>query len=279
MSSIQHAISFSVASYNLSCMSQSEQNREQARVLRNQHIDVMGLQEINYQSKRFSGVPYDSLTLFREAGYLNTVFGEAMPYAGGGYGNAIVTDYPVIEKQTTVYDNGDYGREFRDELRRIYRDFDASNPDAVAARDDMFAKHWGKAVEDRAYQRVVVEIEHTEVAFYNTHLSFEYDDLRLAQMKTVHDAMLADPIPYRVLTGDFNADHNTTDWAVFANEFTLANGLNGIWQDTFTGPDPNVTVRSIDNIIVSPNIFVTDVHRIDTDASDHVPLVATLVLA
>ncbi|MCH4057975.1 MAG: hypothetical protein LKE89_08740 [Lactobacillaceae bacterium] len=133
-------------------------------------------------------------------------------------------------------------------------------------------------IEPRAYQRVVIEFNQQSLAFYNTHLSFEFPELRISQMQQLKHAVLNDPTPYKIITGDFNADLNTTDWQVFRPEFQLANGYQGTWHDTFIGLDPAMKVNSIDNIIVTPNIKLTHIYTVKSMASDHLPLIADLQL-
>lgn len=90
--------------------------------------------------------------------------------------------------------------------------------------------------------------------------------------------MRKDNTPYKVLVGDFNADQNTTEWKTFKKKFNITNGKDGIWRDTFIGEDPTMNVNSIDNIVTSKNISISNIHTIKSTASDHVPLVADLTL-
>ena len=58
-----------------------------------------------------------------------------------------------------------------------------------------------------------------------------------------------------------------------------ANGADGVWHDTFPiGDDENMKTYSIDNIITSSNIEITNVNYVKTDLSDHTMMYADLIL-
>lgn len=265
-----------VASYNLSCMSQQSKSVAQARLLVEEEIDIAGLQEINWRNHRFSGTCYNTLDYFDS--FPNHAFGEASPFGGGGYGNAIVSQLPFQQMDNWHYDNGKLGKVHEAELISAYANINASQPETVQYRNDLFDQYGLAMIEPRAYQRTLLSVAHQLIAFYNTHLSFESAELRRSQMKQLRRAVLADSTPYKIITGDFNADLNTTDWQIFQPELVLANGYHGVWRDTFIGIDPAVQVNSIDNIIVSPNIKINKVWTIQSTASDHLPLVDDLEL-
>ena len=68
------------------------------------------------------------------------------------------------------------------------------------------------------------------MAFYNTHLSYEDKEFRHEQMNTVKAAMEADPVEYKILTGDFNTDQYQKELEeVFGSDYNLANGMDGIF--------------------------------------------------
>ena len=72
--------------------------------------------------------------------------------------------------------------------------------DAVSAKNP---------IEPRLYQRVVIWKRGKEIAFYNTHLSYEDQKLRKQQMETLMKAMDSDTCKYVIAVGDFNADQST----------------------------------------------------------------------
>ena len=141
--------------------------------------------------------------------------------------------------------------------------------DAVSAKNP---------IEPRLYQRVVIEKDGKEIAFYNTHLSYEDQKLRKQQMETLMKAMDSDTCKYVIAVGDFNADQSTKEFDAFKEKYHIANGLDGKWLDTYNGVDDTMKVNSVDNIIVSKNITIKEVKMIPSKLSDHNPLVATLEL-
>ncbi|BES85015.1 hypothetical protein PEC302107_33600 [Pectobacterium araliae] len=65
---------------------------------------------------------------------------------------------------------------------------------------------------------------------------------------------------------------------MFRANYWQANGGEAGWIDTFHEKDPMMKVFSIDNIIVSKNIEISDVKSIRSTLSDHYPLIAKLTL-
>lgn len=59
---------------------------------------------------------------------------------------------------------------------------------------------------------------------------------------------------------------------------------DNIWMDTYNGSDDQLGINdqmkvdSIDNVIVSKNIEIKDVHMLQNTLSDHNPLIVTLIL-
>lgn len=133
-------------------------------------------------------------------------------------------------------------------------------------------------VEPRYYQRVVFEKNGKKIAFYNTHLSYEDMELRAQQMQTLKEALDNDSCEYKIIVGDFNADQSTKEFDLFKDEYSISNGKDGKWLDTFNGTDDTMKVNSVDNVIVSKNITINKVQMLDSKLSDHNPMVVELTL-
>lgn len=250
----------------------------------NENVTIFGLQEINYKNKRFSDkniTSYNAIDSFINKYYKYFYYGNAVDFSHGGYGIATISKIPVKDESThkLVLNkiSNDYSKNFED----IYRAYEPLKKETVVALDGM----WGKdgiatkgVMEPRVYTRVVIQQDGKEIAFYNSHLSFESKQVRNEQMKQIMSAMEKDPVEYKVLVGDFNADQSTLEWDIWRDKFNLVNGKDNIWYDTFLGVDPSMNVNSVDNIIVSKNINIKSFKRIDSKLSDHMPLVATLEL-
>jgi hypothetical protein len=266
-----------VGTYNLRAPKKNDTNA-QRKVLEDDKIEIAGTQEINYKNHRFSSKSkYNTLTNFKDDYFTDIFYSNAIDFAGGGYGIATISSLPLQDSTKTKLYSSEAGKHL-DKLRKDYKNYNPDQKSTVKKLDDLMAKYGTKIVEPRVYQRSVIEKDGKKIAFYNTHLSYESTKIRQKQFKQLAKAMKNDKVKYQVLVGDFNADQNTTEWKTFAKNFNLSNGQNGIWHDTFIGEDDTMNVNSIDNIITSKNIKISNVHTLKTTASDHVPLVADLTL-
>lgn len=275
----QAATTIRVGSYNLRAPKKNDTNKQRS-VLENDKVEIAGTQEINHDNHRFSGkTKYNTLANFKDNTYKYIFYGNAINFAGGGYGIATVSSLPFTSKTNHKLYSSEAGSKYIKKLRRTYNNYNADKPSSVKALDKLSAKYGTKLVEPRVYQRVVVKKEGKEVAFYNTHLSYESAKIRTKQMKQLVKVMKKDAVKYTVLVGDFNADQNTKEWTIFTKAgFHIANGQDGVWHDTFIGDDDTMNVNSIDNIVTSRNITISNIHAIKSDASDHEPFVADLTL-
>ena len=130
----------------------------------------------------------------------------------------------------------------------------------------------------KALQRVLIEKDGKEIAFYNTHLSWENMDLRRRQIAQIVERINADPVEYKVITADFNTDQTYYEFSMFKDNYNVVNGLNGNWIDTFLKEDSAMTVFAIDNILYTKNMKVTDIQSVKTEMSDHALLFAEFEL-
>ena len=132
--------------------------------------------------------------------------------------------------------------------------------------------------EHRAYQRVVLEKNGYFIAVYNTHLSYESPTLRKQQLATLLSVLENEPIPNKILMGDFNLA-STAELKVFENKgYKTVKGTNGKYLQTY--PTNKASKQVKDVILVSSNINIisgsikgTSVH------SDHHMVRATIDVA
>lgn len=266
-----------VGTYNLRAPKKNNTNK-QRDILEKAHVDIAGTQEINYKNHRFSGkTKYNTLTNFKDDYFKYIFYSNAIDFAGGGYGVATISSLPLDKSSTTKLYSSQAGEHLK-QLRAAYDNYNPDKESTVKKLDNLTAKYGKKLVEPRVYQRSVIEKDGKKIAFYNTHLSYESTKIRKKQFKELAKAMKDDKVKYQVLVGDFNADQNTTEWKTFTKDFNISNGQDGIWRDTFIGEDDTMKVNSIDNIITSKNIKISNVHSVKSMASDHIPLVADLTL-
>lgn len=164
------------------------------------------------------------------------------------YGLAILTDLPVVQ---TVNHS----------ITRL----STQGPDPVPAPAPGFPE-------------VVVQAGGARVHMYATHLDYRADpSVRAAQVRDMLDILAADPAgAQQVLVGDFNAAPAAPElaplWEDLVDSWSVAGSGDG-----FTYPAAAPTKR-IDYITHSRNISTLDTDVVTTPASDHLPVVADLVV-
>lgn len=178
----------------------------------------------------------DNLLSVRTRNASYTSFAETIAYPSGGqYGIGQISKYKPIEQEVTLLYSADK--------------------------------------EVRCLQRVEYEIDGKVVSVYNTHFSYESAAIRKKQFAAVLAAMDADTNPYKILTGDFNADE--TEFSGFTKNYRVVNtSATKFYDYTYD----RIAVSQIDNIVVSKNITVLNARAIPTEYSDHYPLFAFLRL-
>lgn len=214
-----------------------------ADIITEHEIDIAGLQEIDQGVERTERV--NTMKILSELTGMHAVFGKAIQFQGGEYGNGILTRYPVIEKRNHPYT------------------FDQTG-------------------EHRTLLYVFVEYEHDTLFVMNTHLDHRPDDAE--RMKSVEEilsiASKYEDMPMFLL-GDIN---DTPDSRVvgklkerFHDVWEEAGEGTGY---TFHTEDLN---RRIDYIFYpgtmdtnSARIYFKPInaYTIQTPASDHLPVVA-----
>lgn len=272
-----------VGTFNIDAKVQRDTDK-QRQYMANNKVDIFGIQEVNYNNKRFAdkGVTtYNPLPDFKKAPYKHDYYGNAIDFAGGGYGIATVSALALSDETTTKLAETEQAQKFSKEFETVYKAYDPTKEDTVKAMDAMWDDEGianKGAMEPRVYTRVVFKKDGKEIAFYNTHMSYETKEIRKKQMEQLQTAMKNDPVKYTIAVGDFNADQSTKEFDLYRKNFNMANGGKGIWYDTFTEEDDTMNINSIDNIIVSKNIEIKSVKYEKVDLSDHLPLIAELTL-
>lgn len=130
--------------------------------------------------------------------------------------------------------------------------------------------------QERVLAKEVVYINGQRCSVYNVHL----DVNRYAMVEQVADCVTmlnADPNPYKVILGDFNAYGKETFDAFTDAGYKISNGKNGVWHKTFKVDNSEATSYK-DNIIVSANIDIVhfEVLMYGDELSDHNMLIADL---
>jgi endonuclease/exonuclease/phosphatase family metal-dependent hydrolase len=206
-----------------------------AAVITNAGADIVGLQEVDQKTTRSSGVD-QAAELGRLTG-MNYYFGRSINYQGGGYGNAVLSRFPIRRQQRT------------------------------------FLTKLNQAVEQRSVSEAVLDLGGTELVLLNTHLDAGAShDERLhgvAQLKVIATGYGNRAI---LFCGDFNTRPTEPAYAALAADFVDA--WPGVGQGngyTFPSLLPN---RRIDYFWYPPGRQVSLRAWIPaTTASDHRPLV------
>lgn len=160
-----------VLSYNLR-FGELASLEELAAFIKEQNPDVVALQEVDCRTYRDRAPLQNGKDFATELGYrtgMLTAYGKTIPYAGGYYGIAILSKYPLAKVERIYLPKTENGKEQR----------------AVLVAD----------VEYR---------EGAYITFASTHLDYTNTEERQVQVKKLNDMLLTRPYPV-IVAGDFNA--------------------------------------------------------------------------
>ncbi len=209
-----------------------------ARVITAVEPDLVALQEVDRATERSSGVD-QAAELGRLTG-MQAFFGEAMPYRGGGYGEAVLTRLKVLDVTT--------------------------HPLAASPGHEPRA---ALAVTVRAWRRG------PRLVFIGTHLDHTGDPTdRIEQAVLLNDLALGYDPQLQILAGDLNALPDSEPMLVLAQQWQDTSPVRQ--EPTFPSRDPQ---RRLDYILVRPAGAwrVVEVRVLEEDiASDHRPLLVIL---
>lgn len=275
-----------VATYNIDGKEYGKEE-EQRKFLEENNVDIAGLQETTEHSMRFSdeGVEnYTTLDKFVVDGSFEHSFhGKSMSYSKGNNGESTISKLPLIEKENVIYEASKAQTEEQKaiykKLNAAYNDYDPKNEETQKLIEEVEEEANKIDVSSQQnYTRVVFEKDEVKISFYNTHLSLN-KDIRDKEMIELKEAVDQDKNEYKVVVGDFNAETSTKEFKIiWAEEYNLANGKDGVWLDTWPEFYESMNVQSIDNIIVSKNIEIEDVYMGGGNLSDHQALIAKINL-
>ena len=183
-------------------------------------LDLVGLQEVDRGTRRTGGL--DTLRrLTEETDLPYSAYAPAMDFDGGEYGTALLSRYPIRSFTVTPLPSGQ--------------------------------------TEPRAVGHAVLDVDGTEIHFFNTHLAHEAPEIRALQFSALAKLLPSDALWF--ITGDFNTD----DFTEFA-PIPAALMLNRADHYLPTFPEKRI---AIDNILFSQGFTVTDSGMVDTHHSDH----------
>jgi len=215
-----------------------------AAVIARAKPDLVALQEVDRRTRRADGV--DQPELLAEKLGMYQAFGEAMPYSGGQYGEAILSRYP-FESVTTHALSCASGQEPRAAL-------------------SVTVKPWGE--------------EHPAIQFTGIHLCHQSADTRLRQAGEIARALAEWKGP-ALLAGDFNFVPDTPSYRLFAEEWSDAARLKSVETPTMGAHKAPEERSRIDFIWLRPlrGLKAISVEVMEEPlASDHLPLLTVVEL-
>ncbi|KAA3612433.1 MAG: endonuclease [Planctomycetota bacterium] len=210
-----------------------------AALIRAQDADLVALQEVDQGTERASG-RLQAMELGRLTN-MQAVFGKAMDYQGGAYGEAILSRLPILETA----------------LQPL--------PHSAGA-------------EPRAALAVLVQLPDTgpDLWFVATHLDHLPDDTdRLAQAEEIRRWLVRQgPDAPMILAGDLNAVPGSAPMQIFEQDWQMAD--EAFQRPTFPSDQPKL---KIDYVLFRPDTHwrVTEIEVVgESVASDHRPLLVGL---
>lgn len=218
-----------------------------ARIISGQNPDLVALQEVDRETSRSGGI--DQAAELARLTNMHHAYGAAMDYAGGKYGEAILSRWPIIDVENFVVENREGSEPRAMIIVRVNPPESSGNP---------------------------------EIAFAGTHLAHDSSNDRVEQAWRM--SMKLDEPPYDamalILAGDLNALPGSEPMRELLE--------TGGWQDAFEANPlptyPNVDPdRRIDWILIKPppgvrcDILETLVIK-NENSSDHCAILAEIRL-
>jgi endonuclease/exonuclease/phosphatase family metal-dependent hydrolase len=210
-----------------------------ARKISDANPDLVALQEVDFRTVRAMG--YDLATELGWRTKMAPLFGRAMYYSGGEYGDAILSKYSFLK------------------TRNVPLPFTPGN-------------------EPRTALQVVIVIPSGDtIAFVGTHLDHLHaENDRIAQVTKINEEFARGSYPV-ILAGDLNAQPESNPVRILEEMWSSAKDA-GTTDPTFPSDDPQV---KIDYVMYHPvNQWKTLETRVicDSIASDHCAFLVTLEL-
>lgn len=215
-----------------------------ASVIEKADVDIAGLQEVDQNfSERSDFV--DQVKWLAQRLDMHIAYGpnvtEASPNTErqvGAYGNAILSRYPIKSSQNHM-------------LEKI---------------------NGGPESEQRGLLEVAIEIEGTTIAFFSTHLSLKEKQLA-HNIDELLQIIRGKEVPV-ILTGDFNADPDYPPMMKITEELESVFGMDQSHPVTYKKEGDHG--KKIDFIFCSDDWDVLSAETIETEASDHKPVLASV---
>src|SRR5436853_6486229 len=208
-----------------------------AEVINAQHPDLVGLQEVDRGVTRTQRI--DEIVELSKLTRMDYAFAFNLHYQGGQYGVAILSRFPIRATDHHLYQNT-------------------------------------REAERRGFIRAEVSVDGLVLNFVTTHLDYQYEDGRLFEAQQLLNA-LKDVQGPLVIVGDFNDIPAGRAYQLMRYQFGDAWIESRSTDEGFSYPTDKPAKR-IDYIFFrsSDRVRTKRAWIVDTQASDHVPVVADL---
>jgi len=208
-----------------------------ASVINGQHPDLVGLQEVDRGVTRTQRV--DEIVELSKLTRMEYAFAFNLHYQGGQYSVAILSRFPIRATDHRLYQNT-------------------------------------REAERRGFIRAEVSVDGRVLNFVTTHLDYQYDDGRLFEAQQLLRALKDVPGPL-VIVGDFNDIPAGRAYQLMRYQFGDAWIESRSTDEGFSYPTDKPAKR-IDYIFFrsTDRVRTRRAWIVDTQASDHVPVVADL---
>lgn len=208
-----------------------------AAVIRAASPDIVALNEVRRFTRDIDGA--DQAAQLRDALGMHMAFGRAIPYLGGEYGIALLSKWPILAATVTPVPDV---------------------PEAERMPD----------FEARAVLACDLDVRGTPLRVFVIHVGLSGAE-RTRAIDTLCALLDASPRPCLVL-GDFNMTPDDPALAPLLACVADTAGSSGL-PLTFPADQPR---EKIDYIFSSPSLQSGDTWTVQTTASDHLPLLATV---
>ena len=208
-----------------------------AGVINAQHPDLVGLQEVDRGVTRTQRI--DEIVELSKLTRMDYAFAFNLHYQGGQYGVAILSRFPIRATDHRLYQNT-------------------------------------REAERRGFIRAEVSVDGRVLNFVTTHLDYQYEDGRLFEAQQLLNA-LKDVQGPLVIVGDFNDIPAGRAYQLMRYQFGDAWIESRSTDEGFSYPTDKPAKR-IDYIFFrsTERVRTRRAWIVDTQASDHVPVVADL---
>ena len=176
-----------------------------ARFVKKYKPDVVAFQEVDRKTRRSSGV--DQMAVIGKFAAMQSRFGQAMPFDGGGYGEGVLSNLKILGVKNYL-------------LKCTPRN------------------------EPRAALAVKVDAGASTLTFIGTHLSHETLDDRTWQARQINE-YLKDRTDLMIMVGDFNSTPSSEAYHALREDWDDMMLVGGAAGDTFPSDKPNARIDYI----------------------------------